>query len=603
MGLRKWGRIWAARAGGSFGEGDHVSERLGRRLRQVVNGSRDAYVEIDGDGRVAEWSAGAEALLGWRRDEVIGISVSAMLQPGDAASVRHSVDVLKWTSTLQPGRVVPDVFTVQLPLVTRDGSIVFAEARLFAVGNRSDFRVCAFLRPAETDEGEDREPVSIDVLFDRRTGLASRQVFERRLTNVLGAPESRMSFAVVVIELDRFTVIADALGAEHGDLLLREVAGRLRAVASRSRTPPLLAYRGGAQFLALLSAPEGRAEVEAERFAGRVRRALEAPMALGDGEVFLTASFGVCSSPQAGEVASALVSNAAMAAHESTRLGGGSVHAYDATMRTRLVERLTIESALHHALERGELSCAYQPVVEMATSSTVGVEALLRWHHPVLGSVEPDRFIPVAEESGLIVPIGAWVIQEACRQLARWRTRGLGSFGSIEVNLSGRQFDDPELVDLVSGALTDARLCAGSLICEITESTLMRDAESSLGVLHALKSVGVALAIDDFGTGYSSLSYLRHFPVDMLKIDKCFVQSMEEPETVKIVTAIVNLGHELGMLVVAEGVETARQAHQLRRLGCDLAQGMWYAPPLPAAEAARSQVIRREAQRRDATRR
>ncbi len=576
-----------------------MTECVDRRLRQVVNGSRDAYVETDGEGWVTEWSAAAEDLLGWTREEMLGRSAVSVFPPHDAGSVGHGIEVLKSMPPELQDADVPDVFTVKLPLIARDGSTIMTVARIFAVGAEETFRVSAFLQGVRPDTGDvsdpaSSDPASSDRLFDPRTRLASRHVFDRRVNVALRSLDGSSSIAVLAIALDRFGVINDALGVEQGDLLLAEVADRLSAVA-RSRGGPLLARRSGAQFLALFHRTDGRAGEEAERFADRVLRALAAPVVLEGQEVFLTASVGVHATRRSDDDASTLVSNAATAAYESARAGGGQIREFDAAMREGTVERLMTESALHHALERGELGCVYQPLVHVASSSAVGVEALVRWCHPALGTVEPDRFIPVAEESGLIVPIGAWVLEEACRQLALWRARRSCSFGSMAVNLSARQFDDPGLVDLVRRALDRGRLPASSLVCEITESTLMRHAETSLAVLRALKAVGVVIAIDDFGTGYSSLNYLRHFPVDMLKIDKCFVQSIGEPDSVKIVSAIVNLGHELGMTVVAEGVETAVQAQQLRRFGCDLAQGLWYAPPLSVAEVVRSQLLRREA--------
>ncbi|HTX62570.1 MAG TPA: EAL domain-containing protein [Acidimicrobiales bacterium] len=564
------------------------------RLSQQADASQEAHLEADVSGRLTEWSAGAEALLGWTREEMVGRSLVSVVPPRSAGPVQEGIEVLRSIPPECPRTDVPGVFTVQLPLLARDGSTVTSLARVFAVGTGDSYRICADFTLVHSHPGDGTEPPVFDALFDRRTGLVSCRFFERCLRAAVGALGRGSSLAVAAITLERFAVINDALGMELGDLLLAEVADRLRG-AARSSGSPLLARRSGGQFLALFQRQDDRASQHAEAFAHRVLCALAAPVVLADREIFVTPSVGVHATERADEEPSMLVSNAATAAYECVRSGGGRVRAFDTSMRRETVERLATESALHHALERDELACVFQPVVEMAGSSMVGVEALVRWHHPVLGTVQPDRFIPVAEESGLIVPIGAWVLEEACRQLTMWRARRRCTFRSVAVNLSARQFDDPGLVNLVQRALHRGRLPATSLVCEITESTLMRDAESSLGVLRALKSVGVAIAIDDFGTGYSSLNYLRHFPVDMLKIDKCFVQSLRDPDSVKIVSAIVNLSHELGMTVVAEGVETDVQARVLRRLGCDLAQGMWYAPPLDVADVARCQLLRRGA--------
>jgi len=572
-----------------------VTEHVARRFREVLHALSDAYVEIDGHDRVTEWSAGAETLLGWRREEVLGRPASSIVDPSDARAAVSGLEVLKAARTAAPHAAVPDVFTVRLTLVGRDGGSVATVARLFAVGKRSDFRVCAYLHPANAPPVLGAGSPAVDAVVGPRAGLAGRQVFDRQLADVLRTLDGSTSVAVVAIELDRFDLVNDALGAEQGDLLLFEVAGRLASAASPSKGSTLVAHRRGSQYVALFWHSDGRAGEMAEQFADRLRRSLETPCTVGGHELFVSVSVGVCIARSSDDVPSDVIANAATAAYESARTGGGQVRRFDVTMRTALVERLETESALHHALERSELTVHYQPVVDMASAAPVGVEALVRWQHPRLGLVGPDRFIPVAEESGLIVPIGAWVLAEACRQLTRWRAHRWCTFSSVEVNLSARQFEDPGLVDLVRGALDGGRLPAASLVCEITESTLMRDAESSLGVLRALKAVGIVLAIDDFGTGYSSLSYLQHFPVDMLKIDQCFVQSIDESESAKIVGAIARLGHELGMVVVAEGVETPLQARRLEQLGCDLAQGMWYAPPLATPEVAQVQLWRREA--------
>jgi EAL domain-containing protein (putative c-di-GMP-specific phosphodiesterase class I) len=255
-------------------------------------------------------------------------------------------------------------------------------------------------------------------------------------------------------------------------------------------------------------------------------------------------------------------------------------------MRIELLDRMSTEHSLHRALERHELMLHYQPVVEIDGVTTVGVEALIRWQHPDQGLMAPYRFIPVAEESGLIIPIGAWVLEQACHQLRHWNLEGRkGPQGSVEVNLSARQIDDPRIVATVEKILARTGLPPGCLTLEITESALMQDAASALGVLRALKGLGVLLAIDDFGTGYSSLSYLQRFPLDILKVDRMFVETLgSNAESEKIVSAVINLAHALGLQVVAEGVETTQQLQILRSLGCDLAQGFLFSRPLPAGE-------------------
>jgi EAL domain-containing protein (putative c-di-GMP-specific phosphodiesterase class I) len=255
-------------------------------------------------------------------------------------------------------------------------------------------------------------------------------------------------------------------------------------------------------------------------------------------------------------------------------------------MRMRVLDRMNTEHSLHRALERHELRLFYQPVVAIKDSRAIGVEALLRWDHPEHGLVAPNRFIPVAEESGLIIPIGAWVLHEACRQLCMWHAEGVGGpHGAVEVNLSARQIDHPEIITTVERILDDTGLPPALLTLEITESALMTDAASALRVLRALKELGVTLAIDDFGTGYSSLSHLQRFPLDILKIDKSFVDELGvDRGGAEIVAAVVRLAHALGLQVIAEGVETERQLEALARLDCDFAQGYLFSRPMPAHE-------------------
>jgi diguanylate cyclase (GGDEF)-like protein len=387
--------------------------------------------------------------------------------------------------------------------------------------------------------------------------------------------------ALLVLDLDRFKAINDALGHEVGDEVLVAVAGRLVAA---NGTAEVVARLGGDEFLVLFDRPD--AVAEAEGFSERVLKALALPIAAGTGEVFITASIGIASTSSRVTEATPLLSNADAAMYQAKKRGGGSVEVFGEAMRVRVLDRMNTEHSLHRALERSELRLFYQPVVEIKENRAIGVEALLRWDHPDQGLVTPNRFIPVAEESGLIIPIGAWVLHEACHQLRRWQMKRSGGLqGAMEVNLSARQVDDPEIVDTVEHILTESGLAPSDLTLEITESALMNDAASALGVLHALKELGVTLAIDDFGTGYSSLSYLQRFPLDILKIDKTFVDELGiASEGSEIIAAVIKLAHALGLQVIAEGVESELQLEELERLDCDFAQGYLFSRPVPAHE-------------------
>jgi len=328
------------------------------------------------------------------------------------------------------------------------------------------------------------------------------------------------------------------------------------------------------------------AEAAAVAFAERVAESLSVPITVGDGsEVFISASIGIASSSETVTEPTALLSNADAAMYQAKKHGGAGHRVFGEAMRVTVLDRMTTEHSLHRALERCELTLFYQPVVEIGGERAVGVEALIRWRHPEQGLVAPDRFIPVAEETGLIVPIGAWVLREACHQLKTWQQRRLGGRdAAVEVNLSARQIDHSQIVSTVEQILSETGLAPANLTLEITESALMADAAAALEVLRALKSLGVTLAIDDFGTGYSSLSYLQRFPLDILKVDKSFVDGLGGGDGREIVAAVINLAHTLGLRVIAEGVETEAQLEELRRLDCDFAQGYLFSRPVPAAE-------------------
>jgi diguanylate cyclase (GGDEF)-like protein len=388
---------------------------------------------------------------------------------------------------------------------------------------------------------------------------------------------------VVLLDLDRFKAVNNSMGHDAGDTVLASVAQRLQRVAFAGE---LIARFGGDEFLALFQNPTGHAQTDALAFIERARRALSEPFDVNGAEVFLDASMGVALNTFGVDDGALLVANAESAMYRAKRRGGSSVETFGESMRIEMLDRMTTEHSLHRALERSELMLHYQPVVEIHGATTVGVEALIRWQHPDQGLVSPYRFIPVAEESGLIIPIGAWVIEQACHQLSDWNHQGrTGPQGSVDVNLSARQIDDPRIVRTVEEILSRTGLPPEYLTLEITESALMEDAASALSVLRALKEIGVQLAIDDFGTGYSSLSYLQRLPLDFLKVDQSFVEALGvNAEGEAIVCAVINLAHALGLKVVAEGVETTEQLEILRSFRCDMAQGFLFSRPLPAAE-------------------
>jgi diguanylate cyclase (GGDEF)-like protein/PAS domain S-box-containing protein len=561
-------------------------ERLGR----LIAFCPEAYVEVDAAGVVTEWNPQAERVLGWRRDEVVGRGMHETVLPAELG-VSPFADVGRDGGIGGRGGMHRE-----FELVHKAGHRIVAEARLFATGSGPDWNVGGFLvdrgAPAERDVSRVAEQVLQTAqgrrpeLHDPLTGLPNRTRFAARLATAVavgrGIPGA---VAVVLLDIDRFKAINDTMGHDTGDLLLALVSQRLVRVAGDAE---LVARFGGDEFLALFVDRAGTAATRASSFVERARRSLAAPFQVNGTEIFLAASVGVALNTFGVDDSTTLLSNAEAAMYRAKHGGRSSVVTFGESMRFEVLDRMTTEHALHRAIERHELTLHYQPVVEIDGATTVGLEALLRWSQPGTGLVAPGRFIPVAEESGMIIPIGAWVLEEACRQLRDWQDRERSThLGSMEVNLSARQIDDPRIVRTVEQILLRTGLPPELLTLEITESALMHDAAGALVVLRALKDIGVSLAIDDFGTGYSSLSYLSRFPLDIVKVDRLFVDELGvSREDEEIVSAVIKLAHALGLKVVAEGVETAGQLEILRRLGCDLAQGFLFSEPLPAAAIA-----------------
>lgn len=553
-------------------------------LRFVLDHARDAYFELDHEFVLTEWNRRAEEVLGWRRHQVLGRPVFDVVPPQLNEVIEHGVTVLRAGAADgaggERGRRRQPSMAVEMALLRSDGTTVVANGTVFARGQGDDFRVGAFVHHTGTDLGSLEAPQ--ERLHDLLTGLPSRGLFANRLHVALGRAERPATVAVAAVGLDRFKAINEAMGHDVGDELLVAVVGRLRRAGGAAR--PMLARLAGDEFLAMFEDAGDGAGASAERFVTQALAAVAEPFQIAGHEIFLTASAGIATA-DGRERASTLVSNAEAAMHESKAAGGDRYQVFSHAMRRQIVDRMTTESSLHRALDRRELALFYQPVVAVdGGPEVVAVEALLRWWHPERGLVGPDQFIPVAEDSGLIIPIGAWVLEEAGRQLREWWEDGEGRPGSVEVNLSARQVDHPSLLPTVERVLEETGLPPGAFTLEITESALMKDAVGAHQVLQALKSLGVALAIDDFGTGYSSLGYLQRFPLDILKVDKSFVDGLGRDQGTEIVAAVVNLAHALGLEVVAEGVETPRQLEALRELGCDFAQGYLFSRPVPPVE-------------------
>jgi diguanylate cyclase (GGDEF)-like protein/PAS domain S-box-containing protein len=421
-----------------------------------------------------------------------------------------------------------------------------------------------------------------DALHDRLSGLPNRTLFIDRLTQAIEVLPTRTgALAVLFLDVDRFKVINDGMGHEAGDEVLLQLSRRLAALMRPGDT---VARFGGDEFVVLcdgLTHPGQAGDI-----ARRLQDAISEPILVGDSEVVITMSAGIAIGTSDEDVAGDLLRNADAAMYRAKRDGGAHALVFDERMRDEAQVRLGTELELRRALSAGELRLHYQPVVDLRTRVITGVEALLRWEHPTRGLVPPSEIIPIAEETGLIVPIGEWALREACEQLMRWQEANPRRVPlTMAVNLSGVQLEHASFVERTGEILAATGVDASTLTMEITETVLMRDAGQALQVLEALKALGVALSIDDFGTGYSSLSYLKRFPVDVLKVDRSFVDGLgTDAEDQAIVQAIVALAESMGMTTIAEGLETQTQLDALRALDCLSAQGYLLGRPMPAAE-------------------
>ena len=415
---------------------------------------------------------------------------------------------------------------------------------------------------------------------DALTGLPNRVLLDDRLAQAVAhAERGGHSFAVMVCDLDRFKLINDSLGHRAGDELLQEVARRL---SSAARGVDTVARLGGDEFVIVMSPVAGRAEAEA--LAQRAIEAIEPPALIAGIDIHTSPSIGIAFYPADGTSLDALLAHADAAMYAAKERGRNNVQCYAPGMSARTQGKVQLESDLHVAVTQQQFELHYQPKVDTATGAVYSAEALVRWHHPQRGLMQPDDFIPLAEECGLIGAIGEWVMREACRQASAWQAAGLPPL-RVAVNLSAPQFRAGNLVETIGRALADAGLEARFLEVELTESAVMSDPEESIKILEQLSRMGVILSVDDFGTGYSSMSYLRRFPIDKLKIDRSFISEvMDRPDDASIVRAIVSLAHSLRLKVVAEGVETPAQLAFLKALGCDQYQGFQFSPPLPVAE-------------------
>ncbi len=463
-------------------------------------------------------------------------------------------------------------------LLGRDGSHVWVLSRAAAV--RDEKGRALRLTGTTTDITERKAGEHLlqhMAVHDALTGLPNRKAFLDRLFRSLRrAQRGAYQFAVLFLDLDRFKLINDSLGHVVGDQLLIAFAARLNECL---RPGDLVAHLGGDEFGILVD--HVQSPVDAGHVAERVQTSVSAPFKVGGQEVFTSSSIGIAFSASGYERPEDLLRDADTAMYRAKSLGSGRTQIFDREMHARALARLTLETDLRRALERGEFRLHYQPIVSLATGRIAGFEALVRWSHPTRGLLAPAEFLSVAEETGIVVPMTSWVLKEACAQLQGWHGIPGAAALTISVNLASPDVAQPEMVEAVWEALAGSGLEARRLRLEITESTIMKDLDAVIPLLVALKELGIGIHIDDFGTGYSSLSYLHRLPTDALKVDRSFVGRSESPSDAAIVRTIVELAHNLNRQVIAEGIETPKQLALLRSLRCEYGQGYHFAPPLP----------------------
>jgi len=544
-----------------------------KRYRLLFENNLSAVFRAVAGGRLLQCNPALVSMLGYAsREELLQQNTSDILY--DAEEERNLLAALTRHGTLT---------NYEIRLRRKDGKPVWALHNV-AVSQTEDGgpRIIEGTAFDISVRKQAQERVQYLAYYDAVTGLANRTLLEDRLHKALASAHRRQEkLAVLFLDLDHFKVVNDSLGHSAGDLVLKDVAGRLQKVAREQDT---VARLGGDEFVMVVNAVKesGDAAVVAKR----VLDAVTAEGIIQGHPLSIGCSIGISIFPVHGRDTTALVKNADAAMYCAKERGRNNFQFFAPEMNAQALERLQLESDLRGALQRNELFLAYQPQLDVATGELIGAEALLRWRHPQLGLIPPDKFIRIAENSGLIIPLGEWVLRTACAQARQWQQQGLPAV-PVAVNVSAVQFRQEGFLELIRRVLGDTGLSPQYLELELTESLIMSNSETILSMLRQLKATGVKLSIDDFGTGYSSLSYLKHFPVYKLKVDRSFVRDITlDPDDAAIISTIISMAKSLNLRAIAEGVETQEQMTFLRQHQCDEVQGYYFSQPLPADDFA-----------------
>ena len=569
---------------GSMIERSAIAEALfeeRERAQVTLKSIGDAVVSIDARGHVTYLNIVAETMTGWSRDEAAGHSVEEVLRIVDVTT--RQIVPNPMALAIRENKTVD--LKANCVLIRRDGVETGIEESAAPIHDRQGQVTGAVMVFHDVSMAR---ALSLKMYHlaqhDGLTDLPNRMLLDDRLAQAITlCHRNQQKLAVLFLDLDRFKHINDTLGHDFGDRVLRNAAQRLLQCVRSSDT---VSRQGGDEFVIVLS--EIAHSQDAEGCAAKILSALSVPVRIDEHDLYITASIGIATYPDDGNDAETLLKHADLAMYHAKANGFNTFQFFEPGMNARAAERQLLENGLRHAIEREQFVLHYQSKINLATGAIVGVEALVRWCHPERGLILPGQFLAIAEESGLIVPIGRWVMTECCNRARAWRDAGLPPI-RMAINISAVELRTKGFVSGVRAMLTQAKLEPSDLELELTETFLLQNADSTAAVLEALKDVGVRLALDDFGTGYASLSHLRRFPIDTLKIDRSFVRDIAmDSDDASIVRAVIGMGKSLDMQVVAEGVETSEQFDFLRQQGCPEGQGYYFSEPIVAAEFARN---------------